>query len=212
MSDKRIKIGIMGGTFDPIHYGHLVTAEAVGYKFNLSKVIFVPSGNPPHKVARVVTNQRDRYIMTVLATVTNPNCEVSTIELNKKGYTYTVDTMKEFSSIYGDDYEFYFITGADAILEILNWKNIDTLLNLCYFVAATRPGFSNKELDERLDYIEKEYGRKIFKVVVPSLAISSTDIRRRVANGEPIKYLLPEVVEKYIQKKPLYQEGLRVTI
>ncbi len=212
MDDNRIKIGIMGGTFDPIHYGHLVTAEAVRYKFNLSKVIFVPSGNPPHKVARVVTNKKDRYIMTVLATVTNPNCEVSTIELNKDGYTYTVDTMKEFRSIYGDDYEFYFITGADAILEILTWKDIDTLLGLCNFVAATRPGFDNKDLYDKLDDIEKRYGTRIFRVEVPSLAISSTDIRRRVAQGEPIKYLLPEVVERYIQKNHLYREWSRAAL
>lgn len=204
--NSHIKVGIMGGTFDPIHYGHLVTAEAVRYKFNLSRVIFVPSGNPPHKVARTITEKKHRYLMTVLATVTNPNFEVSTIELNKEGYTYTVDTMKEFKNLYGENFEFYFITGADAILEILTWKDIDILLNICNFVAATRPGFNNKDLDDKLEYIEDRYGRSIFKVEVPSLAISSTDIRRRVTEGEPIKYLLPEAVERYIQKNHLYRE------
>lgn len=204
--DNHIKVGIMGGTFDPIHYGHLVTAEAVRYKFNLAKVIFVPSGNPPHKEARVITEKKHRYLMTILATVTNPNFEVSAIELNKEGYTYTVDTMKEFKTIYGENFEFYFITGADAILEILKWKDIDTLLNLCNFVAATRPGFNTKDLADKLEYIKKTYDKDIFRVEVPSLAISSTDIRQRVAHGEPIKYLLPEAVERYIQKNHLYQE------
>ncbi|MDI6601896.1 MAG: nicotinate-nucleotide adenylyltransferase [Thermoanaerobacteraceae bacterium] len=204
--NNHIKVGIMGGTFDPIHYGHLATAEAVRYKFNLSRVIFVPSGNPPHKVARAITDKKHRYLMTILATVTNPSFEVSTIELNKEGYTYTVDTMKEFKNLYGENFEFYFITGADAILEILTWRDIDTLLNLCHFVAATRPGFNNKDLDDKLEYIKGKYGKEIFKVEVPSLAISSTDIRRRVAKEEPIKYLLPEAVERYIQKNHLYRE------
>lgn len=186
--------------------GDLVTAEAVRYKFNLAKVIFVPSGNPPHKEARVITEKKHRYLMTILATVTNPNFEVSAIELNKEGYTYTVDTMKEFKTIYGENFEFYFITGADAILEILKWKDIDTLLNLCNFVAATRPGFNTKDLADKLEYIKKTYDKDIFRVEVPSLAISSTDIRQRVAHGEPIKYLLPEAVERYIQKNHLYQE------
>jgi nicotinate-nucleotide adenylyltransferase len=203
---RELRLGIMGGTFDPIHYGHLVTAEAVRDEFKLDKVIFVPAGNPPHKVERRVTDKKHRYLMTILATITNPFFEVSSIEIDREGYTYTIDTIKEFRKLYGEETLFYFITGADAVLEILTWKNADELLRLCYFVAATRPGIEGNKIDQELDKIRKLYGDVIYKVTVPSLAISSTDIRERVAKGRPIKYLLPEPVERYIQKYNLYKE------
>ncbi|MGB9780076.1 nicotinate-nucleotide adenylyltransferase [Caldanaerobacter sp.] len=203
---RELRLGIMGGTFDPIHYGHLVTAEAVRDEFKLDKVIFVPAGNPPHKVKRKVTDKKHRYLMTILATITNPFFEVSSIEIEREGYTYTIDTIKEFKKLYGDETLFYFITGADAVLEILTWKNADELLRLCYFVAATRPGIEGNKIDQELDKIRNLYGNVIYKVTVPSLAISSTDIRERVAKGRPIKYLLPEPVERYIQKYGLYKE------
>ncbi|ERM93031.1 nicotinate-nucleotide adenylyltransferase [Caldanaerobacter subterraneus] len=204
--ERELRLGIMGGTFDPIHYGHLVTAEAVRDEFKLDKVIFVPAGNPPHKVKRKVTDKKHRYLMTILATITNPFFEVSSIEIDREGYTYTIDTIKEFKKMYGEKTLFYFITGADAVLEILSWKNADELLRLCYFVAATRPGIEGNKIDQELDKIRKLYGDVIYKVTVPSLAISSTDIRERVAKGRPIKYLLPEPVERYIQKYKLYKE------
>ncbi|MDK2794145.1 MAG: nicotinate-nucleotide adenylyltransferase [Caldanaerobacter sp.] len=204
--ERELRLGIMGGTFDPIHYGHLVTAEAVRDEFKLDKVIFVPAGNPPHKVKRKVTDKKHRYLMTILATITNPFFEVSSIEIDREGYTYTIDTIKEFKKMYGEKTLFYFITGADAVLEILTWKNADELLRLCYFVATTRPGIEGNKIDQELDKIRKLYGDVIYKVTVPSLAISSTDIRERVAKGRPIKYLLPEPVERYIQKYKLYKE------
>lgn len=204
--ERELRLGIMGGTFDPIHYGHLVTAEAVRDEFKLDKVIFVPAGNPPHKVKRKVTDKKHRYLMTILATITNPFFEVSSIEIDREGYTYTIDTIKEFKKMYGEKTLFYFITGADAVLEILTWKNADELLRLCYFVAATRPGIEGNKIDQELDKIRRLYGDVIYKVTVPSLAISSTDIRERVAKGRPIKYLLPEPVERYIQKYKLYKE------
>ncbi|AIS52110.1 nicotinate-nucleotide adenylyltransferase NadD [Thermoanaerobacter kivui] len=204
--ERELKLGIMGGTFDPIHYGHLVTAEAVRFEFGLDKVIFVPAGNPPHKIKRKVTDKKHRYLMTILATITNPFFEVSTIEIDSEGYTYTIDTIKEFKKIYGEKTQLYFITGADAVLEILNWKSADELLKLCHFVAATRPGIEGNRIDEELNKIKEIYGKIIYKVTVPSLAISSTDIRKRVAEGRPIKYLLPESVERYIQKYGLYKE------
>ncbi|ADD02134.1 nicotinate-nucleotide adenylyltransferase [Thermoanaerobacter sp. CM-CNRG TB177] len=204
--EMELRLGIMGGTFDPIHYGHLVTAEAVRAEFKLDKVIFVPAGNPPHKVKRKVTDKKHRYLMTILATITNPFFEVSTIEIDREGYTYTIDTIKEFKKIYGDKTQLYFITGADAVLEILTWKSADELLKMCNFVAATRPGVEGDRIDEELNKIRKFYGNVIYKVTVPSLAISSTDIRERVAGGRPIKYLLPESVERYIQKYGLYKK------
>ncbi|HHW56900.1 MAG TPA: nicotinate-nucleotide adenylyltransferase [Clostridia bacterium] len=204
--ERELRLGIMGGTFDPIHYGHLVTAEAVRAEFKLDKVIFVPAGNPPHKVKRKVTDKKHRYLMTILATITNPFFEVSTIEIDREGYTYTIDTIKEFKRSYGESTQIYFITGADAVLEILTWKSADELLKMCNFVAATRPGIESNKIDEELNKIRSLYGSVIYKVTVPSLAISSTDIRKRVAERRPIKYLLPESVERYIQKYGLYKE------
>lgn len=205
MTNSTLRLGIMGGTFDPIHFGHLVTAEAVRDQFKLDKVIFVPSGNPPHKVKRNITDKRIRYLMTILATVTNPYFEVSPIEIEREGYTYTIDTLKEFKKIYGEDAQIFFITGADAILEILTWKNSEDLLKMCNFVAATRPGYACDTISEKIDYIKTLYNKDIFQVTVPSLAISSTDIRNRVYEGRPIKYLLPEPVERYIEKSGLYK-------
>lgn len=199
------KIGIMGGTFDPIHYGHLVTAEGVRAEFNLDYVMFVPAGNPPHKKGYKITDPQHRYLMTVLATVTNPFFEVSRIEIERQGFSYTVDTIKELKKRFPTDTELYFITGADAVLEILTWKEVDRLLAMCKFVAATRPGYEIPELNKKIAEIEKTYSHKIFLVEVPAMAISSTDIRRRVSEGRPIKYLLPESVEYYILKNNLYK-------
>ena len=136
------RIGIMGGTFDPIHYGHLVTAEQAHYQFNLDKVVFVPSGLPPHKVGKHITSPGHRHMMTVLATTSNPHFEVSSIEVDRVGPSYTIDTVRAFRDRYGDEAGLYFITGADAILEMLEWKDSDTLLELCEFIAATRPGYA----------------------------------------------------------------------
>lgn len=198
------RIGLMGGTFDPIHYGHLVTAEEIRAKFELERVIFIPAGHPPHKVKRHVSDQEHRYLMTFLATAPNPFFEVSRIEIDRPGPTYTIDTVRQFKDTYGDDYEFYFITGADAVLEILDWKDAEQLLGLCEFIAATRPGFNNKDIKAQLEHIALRYNKQIYSVEVPSLAISSTDIRQRIREGRPIKYLLPESVEYYIKKCGLY--------
>ncbi|MDS1029422.1 nicotinate-nucleotide adenylyltransferase [Bacillota bacterium LX-D] len=197
-------LGIMGGTFDPIHYGHLVTAEAARETFNLEKVFFVPSGKPPHKKAYSVTEARHRYLMTILAVVTNPYFEASSIEFDRAGYSYAIDTVKEFKQRYTGT-EIFFITGADAILEILTWKNVDELMQLCHFIAATRPGTKMKEITAFLKKLPTVLQKKIHLLEIPALAISSTDIRRRVAEGRTIKYLLPEPIEQYIVKNNLYK-------
>ena len=194
----------MGGTFDPIHYGHLVTAEAARVKYGLNYIIFVPSGKPPHKKERKVTESNHRYLMTLLATATNPYFEVSRIEVDKDGYTYTIDTIKKFKLEFGSDTDFYFITGADALNEIFTWKNPEELLRICKFVAAARPGYNKEELFKEIELLKENYNSKVSFVEVPSLAISSTDIRQRVKNNLPIKYLLPESVETYIYKNKLY--------
>jgi nicotinate-nucleotide adenylyltransferase len=199
------KIGIMGGTFDPIHYGHLVTAEAAREKFCLDKVIFVPSGNPPHKRSKEISPGIDRVNMTVLATANNPYFEVSDIELKRDGYTYTVDTLKEFIKMYGENTRFYFITGADAVMEILTWKDVSTILKLCRIVSAYRPGADINKFRSMVDELERVHRSNIHLIEVPALAISSTEIRKRVKSGITIKYLLPEKVEKYILEKGLYK-------
>ena len=202
----RIRFAVMGGTFDPIHYGHLVTAEAVRDEYKLDKVLFMPSGTPPHKMNRTTSDSDHRYLMTAFATITNPYFEVSRAEIDRTGITYTVDTIEELRKDYGENAEIYFITGADAILEIFTWRNVERLFKMCFFVAATRPGIHGKDMEEKLNEIEAIYRKKIFSIEVPSLAISSTDIRNRIKNSKTVRYLLPESVENYIRKKGLYLE------
>ena len=200
------RIGIMGGTFDPIHYGHLAAAEAARVEFGLCKVIFMPAGNPPHKQSQKISDAEHRYRMTALATSSNSGFEVSRLEVDKAGITYTFDTMEELRSIYGEAPEIYFITGADAVLELLTWYKIGELLTLCKFIAVTRPGFDIWKLEQKIAEISSKYDGEIICLEVPLLEISSTDIRERIRSGKPVKYLLPEEVEAYIHKNGLYKE------
>lgn len=199
------KIGLMGGTFDPIHYGHLVAAEEARTNFDLSKVIFIPAGNPPHKKDYTVTDAEHRYIMTALAVNSNPFFEVSRVEIDREGYTYTVDTLKWFKEKYKDAVEIFFISGADAILDILTWKKVEEVMNYCTFIAATRPGYTSEQLERKVKEVKEIYGKDIFVLEVTGMAISSTEIRKKVKNGQSIKYLLPEAVEYYILKNNLYR-------
>jgi len=200
-----LRLGIMGGTFNPIHHGHLVMAEEVRNKFALDKVIFVPTGNPPHKQISELVSAQDRYLMTVLATMTNLYFEVSNLEIEREGVSYTIDTIKEFKKVYGKNTKIYFITGADAILSIFTWKNMEDLLESCSFIAATRPGYCLDELKTKIEAINPAYIKHIHLVEVPGVAVSSTDVRERIRDGKPIKYLMPETVESYIIKNKLYQ-------
>lgn len=204
MTQRRTnRIAIMGGTLDPVHFGHLVAAEGARSEFDLDKVIFVPAGNPPHKNNYSVTDAEYRFAMTRLAISTNPNFEASRIEVEREGPSYTVDTVKAFQEIYAGSTEIFFITGADAILEILTWKKVEELMQVCTFIAATRPGYPLDELKYRIG-ANNEILNKIIFLEVPALAISSTDIRRRVKQGKSIKYLVPDSVERYIVKNGLY--------
>lgn len=200
-------IAIMGGTFDPIHHGHLVTAEAVRHRFKVDKVVFMPAGHPAHKDNRQVTHNEHRYLMTVLATMRNENFEVSRIEIDRPGVTYTIDTIEELKKICRPDVRLYFITGADAIHQIMTWKEPERLLAMCDFVAVTRPGYQKNKLFEEIGEIREKYASRIHYMEVPALAISSSDIRNRALKGEPIKYLLPQEVEDYIHKFGLYQHA-----
>jgi nicotinate-nucleotide adenylyltransferase len=191
----------MGGTFDPIHHGHLVTAEAALWRFTLDEVMFLPTGSPWMKADQPVSGPEDRYLMTVIATASNPRFSVSRLEIDRPGPTYTVETLQELRRQAEGDIDLFFITGADAMLEILEWKDPDEVLAQAHFIAATRPGYDLARFQERAPSSHPN----ISVMDIPALAISSTDIRRRVAAGEPIRYLVPEGVQTYIEKAGLYR-------
>lgn len=200
------KYGIMGGTFDPIHFGHLVIANEVLAKYKLDRIIFVPTGNPPHKSTEGMTDVYHRYMMVQFATMTNPQFYVSNIEVYKKEVCYTVETIRELKKKYKDA-EFYFITGTDAVLELPTWKSPKEILELCKFIAVNRPGYVTDSYEEKIKVLMKKYGGIIESIKAPQLQISSTDIRERICNNKPTKYLLPENVEQYILKNQLYKRG-----
>jgi nicotinate-nucleotide adenylyltransferase len=199
------RVALMGGTFDPIHYGHLIAAETVRSVLNFDCIIFLPSRTPPHKLQINVSDAEHRYAMVQMATITNPYFEVSRLELNREGSTYTVDTIRELRSKLGYDIDIFFITGSDAVFEILTWKNPEELLSMCSFVAVTRPGYDKRELDSRIEVLKKQYNSDIIVIEVPSYAISSSDIRQKTACGQSIKYMVSEDVENYIKKNNLYR-------
>ena len=195
------RLGVMGGTFDPIHYGHLVTAEEALWQFDLDEVVFVPTGQPWMKADRAVSPAEDRYLMTVVATASNGRFSVSRREVDRRGTTYTVDTLREIREAEGEDVDLFFITGADAMLEILHWKDPEDVLSQAHFIAATRPGYEIARFEKEAPTSHPN----VSVMDIPALAISSSDIRRRVAEGEPIRYLVPEGVKNYIEKSHLYR-------
>ncbi|MBO3443261.1 nicotinate-nucleotide adenylyltransferase [Clostridium sp. CCUG 7971] len=203
--NKKMKIGIMGGTFDPIHYAHLATAEFIRDKYKIDKILFIPSGNPPHKKLDI-TNKYDRYNMVLLATNNNDNFIVSDIEIEREERTYTVDTLRELKKKHSN-IDIYFITGADAICDIESWKDVTENFKLATFIAATRPGISVLRSQEKIECLEKKYNANIISVYVPSLDISSTYIRDQLKENKSIRYLVPEYVEKYIYDNELYKHG-----
>jgi len=195
------RIGVMGGTFDPIHHGHLVAASEVAQAFTLDEVVFVPTGQPWQKEGRQVSASEDRYLMTVIATASNPRFSVSRIDIDRGGPTYTIDTLRDLRAERGDEAELFFITGADALAQIMSWQDVNELFKLAHFVGVTRPG-------HRLtgDGLPED---KVSLVEVPALAISSTDCRERVATGQPIWYLVPDGIVQYIAKRRLYRADSR---
>ena len=196
------RLGIMGGTFDPIHYGHLLMAEEARQAFDLDQVVFVPNGRPAHKKAYLVSSPEDRYAMTLLATASNPLFRCSRMEIERPGVSYTIDTLRAIRALYPGLDALYFITGADAILEILTWHEYDRLIEECRFIAVTRPGFA---LDTIREVVSAEFLDRVSFLPIPGLDISSTDIRRRVSEGRSVKYLTPSAVESYLTKNGLYR-------
>jgi nicotinate-nucleotide adenylyltransferase len=198
------RVGVMGGTFDPIHHGHLVAAEEARWQFGLDRVVFVPTGQPWQKAAGV-SDAEDRYLMTVIATASNPAFSVSRLEIDSPGPTYTVDTLRRLRAEMDPDVRLFFVTGADAVLQILTWKDPDEVLALAELIAATRPGHDLADLADLAEKVPAAAGR-VHPMRIPALAISSTEIRARVAAGAPIQYLVPEGVARYIEKRGLYRE------
>jgi nicotinate-nucleotide adenylyltransferase len=199
MSGRRI--GVMGGTFDPIHHGHLVAASEVASQFELDEVIFVPTGEPWQKSDRVVSSREDRYLMTVIATASNPRFSVSRIDIDRPGPTYTFDTLLDLRAVLrdaGDDPSLFFITGADALAQILTWNKADKLLELAHFVGCTRPG-------HQLDTPSGLPDGAVSLIEIPALAISSTECRERIGLNQPIWYLVPDGIVQYISKRGLYR-------
>ncbi|GFN34500.1 nicotinate-nucleotide adenylyltransferase [Tepidimicrobium xylanilyticum] len=202
----RERIGIMGGTFDPIHNGHLILAEYSRTEIGLDKILFIPTGKPPHKVGNQISKAVHRYNMTLLALDSNPNFFTSTIEMEREGFSYTIDTIRYLSSKFKDK-EFYFILGSDSLLEIHKWKDYEELLKSCNFIVAKRKGLEDEELMDRVNDIIKCYKANIHILEFPIIDISSTEIRNRVIKNKSIKYLVPEPVELYIYKYGLYKEN-----
>jgi nicotinate-nucleotide adenylyltransferase len=187
----------MGGTFDPIHHGHLVAASEVAVLFGLDEVVFVPTGQPWQKSGRMVSPAEDRYLMTVIATASNPRFSVSRVDIDRGGPTYTIDTLTDLHA-QRPDAELFFITGADALDHIMTWRDSERCFDLAHFIGVTRPGYTLADShlpDGRVSLVE-----------IPALAISSSDCRDRVGRGMPVWYLVPDGVVQYIQKRGLYRD------
>lgn len=196
--DDARRIGVMGGTFDPIHHGHLVAASEVADRFNLDEVIFVPTGQPWQKAGKTISPAEDRYLMTVIATASNPRFSVSRVDIDRNGPTYTIDTLRDLRQQFPDE-ALYFITGADALTSIMSWHDWEEMFQLAEFVGVTRPGYELRE-----DMLPADIQKRVHLVEIPAMAISSTDCRARAAEDRPVWYLVPDGVVQYITKNALY--------
>lgn len=196
---SRPRLGVMGGTFDPIHHGHLVAASEVAARFSLDEVVFVPTGVPWQKADRKVSQAEDRYLMTVIATASNPRFSVSRVDIERGGNTYTVDTLKDLRAERGEGIDLFFITGADALAQILTWRGADELFDLAHFVGVSRPGIPLAKGD--ISHLPQD---RVTLLEIPAMAISSTSCRERAAEGLPLWYLVPDGIVQYINKRGLY--------
>lgn len=199
------KIGIMGGTFDPVHMGHLIIGETVRQEYDLDEVIYIPVGNPPHKSSSKVARAEHRYKMVSLAIEDNTYFSLSDIEIRRPGKTYTIDTLEELYNIYGCETEFYFIIGGDTLFEIKGWRRATDVFQRCIFVVYKRWGFKDEELELEREYLAEVHSAKILFAHGPLIDISSTHIRRYIKADRSIKYLVPDTVLKYIEENSLYK-------
>jgi len=197
------KIGLLGGSFNPIHTGHLLLAESARDQYELDKVLFIPTGNNTFKISHDEISREHRLKMVELAIADNPCFEVMTHEIDQMGVTYTIDTVEEIKKIFPEG-DFYFITGADLMFEITLWKGAPELLKSVKFITTFRPGYSHEKLDNRIEELQEIYDASIFKLYTTEMDIASSDIRSRIKNGYSIRYLLPRAVEEYIYAEKLY--------
>ena len=198
------KLAVLGGTFDPIHIGHIAIAEAVLHQFKPRRVLFIPSGNPPHKKEMKKTAGEHRYQMVLSSICHNPGFDVSRLELNRTEESYTIDTIKNLREICPPNAEILFVIGADSLMGILDWKNAKELMTLCKFVAVPRPGFSNEKLNKHINMLQKDYKAQIYLLETPPLGISATDIRERFEKGAPVSGIMPRSAEDYARQYGLY--------
>lgn len=189
-----MRIGILGGTFNPIHIGHLILADEALSKLKLDKVVFVPSYMPPHKTVDIDIKPQDRLKMVELAIEDNPSFEVSNFEIGRKKTSYSIDTLKEFRSKHGADVQLYFITGSDLLKDLFSWKNVNDIFKISKFIVANRPGYPVKDVPKEAE-----------TVVITPIEVSSEDIRKRLKTERSIRYLVPEKVRSYIRERKLYK-------
>ena len=201
-----MRIGLIGGTFNPIHHGHLILSEYVRENFQLDKVIFIPTGLPPHKAELAVENPEIRLEMARLGIESNCFFNVSDIETYREGISYTIDTIMELKKLHLND-QLYFIIGADSLFQLPTWKDYEKLISTTNIIVVNRPGGDNNLIEDKIKEYEDLFGGNIIEVKSPLIEISSSDIRNRVKNGKSIKYLVPQKVEEYILQKSMYKEG-----
>ena len=199
------KIGIFGGTFNPVHNGHLIVAEAVREDFCLDRVLFIPAGTPPHKSISEVAEADHRYNMVKCAVDTNPGFEASHLEIDRMGYTYSIDTLTSLKASSAEEQDFYFIIGADVVPELITWKDYAKVFEMCSFIAILRPGYDREGFKLHINQLTNNYQANIVTAEAPLMDISSTNIRERVMTGRTIKYLVPDCVENYIFENGLYK-------
>lgn len=201
---ESLRIGIMGGTFDPVHYGHLVLAEEARNKLKLDQVIFIPNGKAPHKDKEHILSPEVRYHMVSLAVADNEHFQVSRLEIDSETTSYTIHTLRKLRAHYGDQASLFFITGADTLLDLHNWFAFEEVLKLCTFVGATRPGYVSEAMLSEAHRLRETFNAQIELIAIPGLSISSTEIRERVKAGETIRYLVPDAVLNYIESEGIY--------
>lgn len=197
-------IGIMGGTFDPIHIGHLVIAETVRESLGLGGILFIPSNNPPHKDNSKITDAAHRFEMVKLAIGDNPYFHASDVEVSREGITYSIDTLALLAKEYRNDRKYVYIIGADTVWDLVNWYKFEEVFNICSFAAVQRPGYDLNKLKKRINILERKYAADIKYVEAPAIDISSTEIRERIESRKSVKYMVPEKVIQYIYENKLY--------
>jgi len=201
-----LKLGILGGTFDPIHTGHLIVAETARQQFALDRIVFIPAGIPPHKLVKKLALPKDRFEMVKLAICDNPYFDVSTYEQDRDNISYTVDTLSELKIVYPNDTLFYFIIGVDSLLELKSWRNPSKLFSMCSILVYLRPGFDSERAFEEAEFIKIQYKTNVEFIIGPLIDISSTLVRKMIIKNMSIKYVVPDSVEEYIRKNSLYRE------